>query len=40
MARIRPVDFEMVYKLNSETVIRGHHMYKAVWSPEIGEKLE
>ena len=40
MARIRPVDFEMVYKLNFETVIRGHHVYKAVWSPEIGKKLE
>ena len=40
MARIRPVDFEMVYKLNFETVIRGHHVYKAVWGPEIGEKLE
>ena len=40
MARILPVDFEMVYKLNFETVIRRHHVYKAVWSPEIGEKLE
>ena len=39
MARIRPVDFEMVYKLNYETVIRVHRVYKAVWSPEIGEKL-
>ena len=40
MARIRPVDFEMVYKLNFETVIHGHHVCKAVWSTEIGEKLE
>ena len=40
MARIRPVDFEIVYKLNFDTVTRGHHMYKAVWSPEIGEKVE
>ena len=40
MARIHPVDFEMVYKLKFESVIRGHHVYKAVWNPEVGEKLE
>ena len=40
MARIHPVDFEMAYKLKFESVIRGHHVYKAVWNPEVGEKLE
>ena len=30
----------MVYKLKFESVIRGHHVYKAVWNPEVGEKLE
>ena len=37
MARIRPVDFEMVYKLNFETVIREHHVHR---SSVIGGKLE
>ena len=23
-----------------ESVIRGHHIYKAIWTPEIGEILD
>ena len=26
--------------LKIESVIRGHHVYKAVWNSEVGEKLE
>ena len=40
MARTDAVDFKMVYKLVFETVIRGHHVYKATWNPNIGEHLE
>ena len=40
MARTDAVDFEMVYKLTFESVIRGHHVYKATWNPEVGEQLE
>ena len=39
MARTDTVGFKMVYKLAFETVIRGHHVYKATWTPEIGEQL-
>lgn len=30
----------MIYKLSFHSVIRGHHVYKATWSPQVGEKLE
>ena len=23
-----------------DSVVRGHHIYKCVWTPEIGEKLQ
>ena len=40
MARTDAVDFEMVYKLIFESAIRGHHVYKATWNPEVSEQLE
>ena len=40
MARSRPIDFEMVYNVEFESVIRGHHIYKDTWNPVIGENLE
>ena len=40
MARALPVEFKMNLKVEYETVIRGHHVYKCVWTPVINEKLE
>ena len=34
-----PVEFKMYYKVDFETVIRGHHVYKSVWSPVMGQVL-
>ena len=30
----------VVREYSWERVIRGHHVYKAIWMPEIGEILE
>ena len=27
------------YDIDFESVVRGHHIYKTVWKPEIGERL-
>ena len=40
MARSLPVEFEMYSKVDFETVIRGHHVYKSVWSPVMDQVLE
>ena len=40
MARALPVEFKMNFKVEYETVIRGHHVYKCVWTPVMDEKLE
>ena len=40
MARALPVEFKMNFKVEYETVIRGHRVYKCVWTPVIDEKLE
>ena len=32
-------DCEMLYKIKFGTVIRGHHVYKAILKPTIGEEL-
>ena len=40
MARILPLDFEMCYKIQFISVIRGHQVYKDRWRPVIGEKLQ
>ena len=29
----------MYFKVDFETVIRGHHVYKSVWSPVMGQVL-
>ena len=39
MARLQPVSFEMSYRVEFSTNIRGHHVYKTSWTPEIGEEL-
>ena len=37
MARLIPVTFDMYFQTNFSTAIRGHHVYKGSWKPEIGE---
>ena len=39
MARIQPVNFQMNYRIECCTNIRGHHVYKASWAPGIGERV-
>lgn len=31
--------WQMVYEIEFASVIRGHHVYKAEWSPQLGERL-
>ena len=31
--------FNFKQSLELETYIKGHHVYKEVWTPEVGEKL-
>ena len=33
-----PVVFEKSYEM--EAFVMGHHMYKEMWTPFVGEKLE
>ena len=35
-----PVEFKMYFKVDFDTVIRGHHVYKTVWTPVVDEVLE
>ena len=39
MSRILPVTYEMNYKIEFQTAIRGHHIYKDSWVPFIGQNL-
>ena len=39
MARLSPIKFEMGYKIEFQTAIRGHHICKDVWVPLIGQEL-
>lgn len=40
MARALSVEFKMYFKVDFETVIRGHHVYKSVWTPAKGHELQ
>ena len=40
MARPTPVEFKMYFKVDFDTIIRGHHVYKFVWTPVVDEILE
>ena len=40
MARALSVEFKMYFKVNFETVVRGHHVYKSVWTPVMDQELE
>ena len=38
MARANGVpEWRLQYDMDFESVVRGHHIYKTVWKPEIGE---
>ena len=40
MARANDVpEWRLQYDIDFESVVRGHHIYKTVWKPEIGERL-
>ena len=39
MARLSPTKFEIGCKIEFQTAIRGHHIYKDVWVPLIGQEL-
>ena len=40
MARANGVpEWRLQYNIDLESVVRGHHIYKTVWKPEIGERL-
>jgi len=40
MARLNKLEFEMLYKIQTNNVIRGHRIYKDDWTPKVREKLE
>lgn len=40
MARTLSVEYKMYFKVNFETVVRGHHVYKSVWTPVMDQELE
>ena len=35
MAKLSPIKFEMGYKIEFQTTIRDHHIYKDVWVPKF-----
>ena len=39
MARVQGISFVQLYCCEFESVARGHHIYKKVWKPVVGEKL-
>ena len=39
MSRALSVSYEMNFKIEFQTAIRGHHVYKDAWAPHIGQKL-
>ena len=39
MARAIPIKIELVFKVQFQANIRGHHIYKDVWTPTVGERL-
>ena len=40
MARLNRVEFQMCFKVQFNSVVRAHHIYKDDWTPKIGEILE
>ena len=40
MARTNIVkDFDLSFEINLKTIIRGHHVYKSIWTSSIGQVL-
>ena len=40
MARTNIVkDFDLSFEINFKTIIRGHHVYKSIWTSSIGQVL-
>ena len=39
MARTIEQCFDLCFEINFKTVIRGHHVYKSIWTPLIGQVL-
>ena len=40
MARANGVpEWRLRYDIDFESIVRGHHIYKIEWKPEIGERL-
>ena len=39
MARSHGIEFQKMYLLRFTSVARGHHVYKKIWKPVIGETL-
>ena len=40
MARTNIVkDFDLFFEINFKTIIRGHHVYKSIWTSSIGQVL-
>ena len=37
MARATLVEFKMYFKVDFDTVIRGHHVHKSVWTSVVDE---
>ena len=40
MARLNRVESQMRFKVQFNSVVREHHIYKDDWTPKIGEILE
>ena len=40
MASAMPVEFKMYFKVDFDRIIRGHHVYKSVWTPVVNKILE
>ena len=34
------MSYDLVFEVDFETNIRGHHVYKSVWTPILGEQLK
>ena len=39
MSRALPIEFTMSYRISFSCAVRGHHIYKALWTPTKDEKL-
>ena len=39
MSRILPVTYELNYKIEFQTAIRRHHIYKDIWVPSFVKNL-